>query len=101
MKTIFTAVLICFALSMSAQKKSESTEFRVYFSEPVQLVQLDDTANQMWVDAGDVIKIRVHRDADPLHLIVATETTRGNLLLVPSEKGKVLANWEGVDTVLE
>ena len=98
MKTIFTAALICLALSGSAQKNS--TDFHIYFEGVVQLVQLDDTANALMVE-DDVIKIRVNRDEVPLHLIVCTETTRHNLVLIPSDKKKVMANWEGVDLVLE
>lgn len=99
MKTIITAALICFALSVSAQKKN-STDFHIYFEGEVQLVQLDDIDNVLWVE-DDVVKIRVGRDETPLHLIVATDSTRLNLILVPSDKKKVLANWEGVDLVLE
>lgn len=98
MKTLFTAALICFALSASAQK--HSTDFHIYFPCEVQIVQLDDTDNQLWAE-NDVIKIRVRHGETPLHLIVATDSTRHNLVLIASQKKKVLANWEGVDLVLE
>lgn len=101
MKTILTAALICFALSASAQKQDLITEYEVYFPNEVEVVQFDDKKNSLWVFAESTITFEVHREEEPLHIIVATDSTRGNLLLMPSEKQVVAVKWEGVDLVLK
>lgn len=99
MKTTLTILLLCFALSGFTQNDFKETTFKIYFEGCVQLAQLDDIENQGFY-CDQIVTITTNNYEVPFHIIVATDTTRGNLILTYSEKRLILANWEGKDLVL-
>lgn len=99
MKTTLTLILLCFALLGFTQEKFQETTFKIYFEGCVHLVQLDDFDNHGFY-CDQIVKIKTNNYEEPFHIIVATDSTRGNLILTYSERTVILANWENKDLVL-
>lgn len=99
MKKTLTLILLCFALSGFTQNDFKETTFKIYFEGCVQLVQLDDFDNQGFY-CDQIVTIKTNNYETPFHIIVATDSTRGNLILTSSEKPVILANWENKDMIL-
>lgn len=99
MKTTLTLILLSLALAGFTQDDFKETTFKIYFDGCVQLVQLDDFDNHGFY-CDQIVKFKTNNYEMPFHIIVATDSTRGNLILTYSEKPVILANWENKDLVL-
>ncbi len=98
-KRVLTVLLISFAFAANAQK---SVTYHVYFPEYVQLASVTQQGDTIhgWHGSG-TFKLKMKEGEAPLSLIVASETKRTNLtLLPPNGEERVYHLYDFKNTIL-